>query len=71
MIIPISELSPDTLKAIVESYVLREGTDYGDYQGDLHDKVEQVISQLRNGEAVLLYSEEHESVDIRLKGQLT
>ena len=66
MIIPIDTLAPDTLRNIVESFVLREGTDYGDYQDALEEKVEQVMSQLRSGEAVLLYSEEYETVDIRL-----
>jgi uncharacterized protein YheU (UPF0270 family) len=70
MIIPINELDPDTLKNIVESFVLREGTDYGDYEGGLNEKVEQVLNQLKRGEAVLLFSEEHETVDIRLAKDL-
>jgi uncharacterized protein YheU (UPF0270 family) len=65
MIIPIDEINSETLQNIVESFVLREGTDYGDYDTELSSKVKQVIEQLRTGEAVLVYSEEHESVDIR------
>ncbi len=65
MIIPITDIAPETLNNIVESFVLREGTDYGDYDHDLKQKVESVIAQLKNGDAVLLYSEEYESVDIR------
>ena len=67
MIIPIDAVEPETLRNIIESFVLREGTDYGDYEGGL---VEDVLAQLRSGEAVLLYSEEHESVDIRPAGSV-
>ncbi|MBD1387966.1 YheU family protein [Neiella sp. HB171785] len=64
MQIPIDQLNSETLYAIAESFVLREGTDYGDEEASLTDKVEQVLEQLRQGSAVLLYSELHESVDI-------
>ena len=67
MIIPIEELDPETLKNIVESVVLREGTDYGEEELTFATKVEQLLNQLRCGEAVLLYSELHESVDIKRK----
>ena len=64
MRIPIEELATDTLYNLVESYVLREGTDYGESEIALTDKVEQVIAQLKAGDAVLLYSELHETVNI-------
>ncbi len=64
MQIPIDQLSADTLRNIVEAFVLREGTDYGEHEISLNDKVDQVIAQLRCGDAVMLYSELHETVDI-------
>ena len=64
MLIPVSQLSKDTLYNVAEAFVLREGTDYGDEEVPLKHKVEQVIAQLQSGEAVLLYSELHETVDI-------
>lgn len=64
MRIPIEQLEADTLFNLVESFVLREGTDYGEMEIDLKDKVMQVIAQLKAGEAVLLYSELHETVNI-------
>ena len=64
MIIPIEELDAETLQNIVESVVLREGTDYGEEELSFATKVEHLLTQLRNGEAVLQYSELHESVDI-------
>lgn len=65
MIIPISELSADTLENIAKEFVLREGTDYGEMEFDLSVKVAQVLEQLRTGKAVLVYSELHETVDIQ------
>ena len=64
MIIPIQELSADVLYSVAESYVLREGTDYGAEEVPLDTKVQQVIAKLRSGEAVLVYSELYESVNI-------
>ena len=49
---------------MAESYVLREGTDYGAEEVSLDTKVQQVIAKLRSGEAVLVYSELYESVNI-------
>ncbi|WP_166422575.1 YheU family protein [Paraglaciecola sp. 20A4] len=70
MIIPISEISTDALSNLIEGFVLREGTDYGDADCSLADKVEQVRAQLKSGEALLVYSELHETVNIIPKGQL-
>ena len=70
MIIPINEVSDDALYNIAESFVLREGTDYGAEEVSLQEKVAAVLAQLRSGEAVLLYSELHESVDIVPQEQL-
>ena len=68
MIIPIDALEKDTLRNIVESFVLREGTDYGEVEASFEDKVEQVLAALKQGDVVLVYSELHDSVNIREKG---
>lgn len=64
MIIPLEQLSPDTLNAIIEDFILREGTDYGDVDISKEDKIAQVKLQLKQGSAVLVYSQLHESVNI-------
>lgn len=69
MIIPIADLAADTLRNIVEGFVLREGTEYGEVDCSLEDKVTQVIGQLNAGEALLVYSELHETVNIVPKDQ--
>lgn len=64
MIIPWNELSTETLDNLIESFVLREGTDYGIQEKTLEQKVAGVKKQLKSGEAVLVWSELHESVNI-------
>lgn len=64
MIIPYQELNPDTLYAIADEFVSREGTDYGAVEVSHQSKVEQVIRQIKAGEAFILYSELHESCTI-------
>ncbi|HEE4852745.1 YheU family protein [Klebsiella pneumoniae] len=64
MIIPWQDLDPETLDNLIESFVLREGTDYGEYERSLADKVADVKQQLKRGEAVLVWSELHEMVNI-------
>jgi len=51
-------------KRQIEAFVLREGTDYGEIEYTLKEKVEQVKAQLLRGEAFIEYSEEHETVTI-------
>jgi len=69
MIIPLEQLNADTLEAIIEDFILREGTDYGAIDTSKSDKVAQVRQQLEQGSALLVYSELHESVNILPKEQ--
>jgi uncharacterized protein len=58
------DLEPDTLRAVIESFVLREGTDYGVHETSLEDKVAQVLIQLRRGEAQITFDPATESVNV-------
>lgn len=69
MIIPLDQLSPDTLTALIEQFVLGEGTDYGEQEYSLQQKVATVRRQLARGEALVVYSELHDSVNIVPAGQ--
>ncbi|CUU22580.1 hypothetical protein J9874_03088 [Duffyella gerundensis] len=64
MIIPWKELEAETLNSLIESFVLREGTDYGEQERSFADKIADVRRQLESGEAVLVWSELHETVNI-------
>ncbi len=63
--VPWSELVPATLQAVIESFVLREGTDYGLHELPLASKVAQVRKQLERGEAQIVFDPATETVDIR------
>ena len=58
------DLKPDTLRAVVESFVLREGTDYGVHETSLEEKVGQVLIQLRRGEAHVTFDPATESINV-------
>lgn len=64
MRIPIESLAAETLKRVVEEFVTREGTDYGLSSADLQTKVEQVLRQLKKGDALLCFDAESESCQI-------
>jgi uncharacterized protein YheU (UPF0270 family) len=64
VVVPHTELAPDLLQAVIESFVLREGTDYGEKELSLEQKVARVVRQLERGEAQILFDPETESVDI-------
>ena len=62
--VPHAELAPETLRAVVESFVLREGTDYGAEDAPFDRKVADVMRQLERREAVIVYDPETDSVGI-------
>jgi uncharacterized protein len=65
IIVPHRELAPDTLTRLIESFVLREGTEYGAREFSLEEKVAHVLGQLERGEAEIFFDPDSETVDIR------
>ena len=66
--VPYTELSEEALRGVVESYVLREGTDYGEQEFSLDQKVGHVLRQLRRGEAQIVFDPATETIDIVVPG---
>jgi len=64
VVVPYTDLAADLLHAVIESFVLREGTDYGAKEFSLEDKVAHVIGQLKRGEAHIVFDPETETVSI-------
>ncbi len=62
--VPYTELRPELLRSVVESFVLREGTDYGEREVSLDTKIGHVIRQLERGEAHIIFDPQSESIDI-------
>ncbi|MBL6904137.1 MAG: YheU family protein [Pseudomonadales bacterium] len=65
MNIPYQELEAETLRAIIEEFISREGTDYGAHEYSLEQKVQQVRNQLERGNIVLNFDPETESCDLQ------
>ena len=69
VVIPHCELSPEALAGVLESFVLREGTDYGAHEYSLEEKVAHVMRQLERGEAQIVFDAQTQSIDIvRVEG---
>ena len=64
MEIPYQQLSADALRALIEEFVSRDGTDYGEEEVPLERKVMQVEDLLRKGSAVIVFDSHTESCDI-------
>ena len=61
MIIPYTELSAETLQALIEDFVTRDGTDYGDNEVSTQDKAERLLALLKKGELVITYNPDTET----------
>ncbi len=55
--IPYDQLSPEALHGVIEEFVTRDGTDYGETEAPLETKVAQVLAQLKSGRAVVVFDQ--------------
>jgi len=65
MEIPWETLEPLTLRAVIEEFVSRDGTDYGHQEASLDSKVEDVYRLLRQNKVRVVFDVDTESCDIR------
>lgn len=61
MEIPWQRLSDDVLISIIEEFVSREGTEYGNQDYSLEEKVAQVRLQLQRGVAIIDFDPDTET----------
>ncbi len=64
MIIPHKQLSSDALQGLLQEYIQREGTDYGDEEASQASKLAQLRLQLDRGEIVVVLDPALESVNL-------
>lgn len=62
--VPYNQLREETLLAVIEEFVTRDGTDYGAVEVPLSTKIEQVKKALLRGDARIMYDTETESCTI-------
>ncbi len=63
-IIPVDKLSIEALRGIIQEFISRDGTDYGEMEASLENKFRQVKQKLEDGSAILVYDDEMESTNI-------
>ena len=64
MEIPYTELSRDALRGVIEEFVSREGTEYGQREYTLEDKINRVVRQLESGEVKLFFDEQSQTCNL-------
>jgi uncharacterized protein YheU (UPF0270 family) len=62
--VPYKRLTPDVLRALIEEFVSREGTDYGHRETTIDEKVADVMRQIERGDAKIIYDSESQTVNI-------
>lgn len=66
--IPHKELSPDTLRNLIEEYVTRDGTDYGEKEMLLERRVEHMIHKLESGDVIIVFDDSSTSCELMERG---
>ncbi len=62
--IPVSEISEEALRNLLEEYVSRDGTDYGVIEKDINEKTQLLLAQLNSGELMIFFDQESQQFDI-------
>lgn len=62
--VPYERLDPETLRNVIEEFVTRDGSDWGDAGGTLEEKIGQVMQQLRNRKIKIVFELNSESTNI-------
>jgi uncharacterized protein YheU (UPF0270 family) len=64
--IPVNKLSPEALHGVIEEFISRNGTDYGEIEASPDTKFRQAKYKLETGAAVLIFDDETETTNIFL-----
>jgi len=64
--IPVNKLSPEALQGVINEFISRDGTDYGEIEVPTETKFRHVKYKLETGLAVLIFDDEIETTNIFL-----
>jgi len=62
--VPYTSLQPETLRAVVEEFITRAATDYGERERTFEEKIADVMRQLHRGEATVVFDARTHTVNI-------
>lgn len=65
--VPADALSEAALIGVIDDFILREGTEYGEEDVPLETKRAQILEQLRSNEAVIAFDPETKTCTILLR----
>ncbi|MCB1687227.1 MAG: YheU family protein [Halioglobus sp.] len=69
VMVPPQRLQAEVLQALLEEFASRDGTDYGERECTLEEKVEQLRMQLLRADLQLLYDADSEQWDLLPRAQ--
>jgi uncharacterized protein len=67
--VPLNRLQDEVLQALLEEFATRDGTDYGERELNLDEKVERLQHQLRAGDLHILFDVDSEEWDLVPRAQ--
>lgn len=59
--VPHDQLSSEALRGVVEEFLTRDGTDYGEIEVSLETKISQVYGHLKSGKVLIVFDSETQS----------
>ena len=62
--VPVSQVPADSLRALLEEFASRDGTDYGEQETPLAERVSQLHTGLQVGAMALVFDADTETWDI-------
>mgnify|MGYP001054887451 FL=1 len=65
--VPYQDINPETLRNMIEEFVSRDGSDWGDAGGSMEAKIEQVLRQLREGKIFVAFDLTSQTANIVTK----
>jgi hypothetical protein len=69
-VIPFNQLQPETLAALVEEFVTRDGAVHGHEDLRVESQVSDLLRQIRSGTALIVYDEATETCGVMSREQL-
>lgn len=65
--VPYTVLSAEALRGLVEEFVTRDGTDYGEREASLESRVRDVMRQLETGEVTILFDPDSGTANLAVR----
>ena len=65
--VPAEQLPPEVVVSLIESFIMREGTDYGVNEVAIEKKIEQVQKQIKHKDVVIVFDFQTETATLLTK----